>query len=435
MDIRNQSNRLAATRRGKDARRSLRGSMSIQILIILVPVFFGFMGFAVDLGRLYLVRGELKAAADSMALAAAQKLIGTDASVVDASALARVTVNNATGFGNRYDFGGLDIGITNGNLNSDVPDPTYYSTAVDALGASSSEASGATAKYARVTITADAPLTFWSFLSLGQTRKTSIAAQSVAGVSAPLCTACGIEPIAIAALDATDTVDFGFTVQNRYTLGYQCAGPPTPGVLGSSVSRIQYLLLDRLDADATLFPDESSQLYRIGAQGLPPNPTAAKACVSVNAAELVWATAVPLNCNLNRPPNGASNFLCGLASRFDAATVPTACANVVDADTIIGAEIADTDLNDLDDYTTYAGNGRRIITIPIVDALSGTGTMTVLGFRQFLVEPNPNDVTLNPSDVNARFAALYIGSVVPVRQGQFSGCQITNGPGKVVLHQ
>jgi hypothetical protein len=61
--------------------------------------------------------------------------------------------------------------------------------------------------------------------------------------------------------------------------------------------------------------------------------------------------------------------------------------------------------------------------------------MTVLGFRQFFIEPFPNDVTLNPSDVNARFAALYIGSVMPVRQGAFSGCQITNGPGKVVLHQ
>ncbi|MEO8126841.1 MAG: pilus assembly protein TadG-related protein [Bryobacteraceae bacterium] len=412
--------------------------MSLQIVIILVPVLFGFMGFAIDLGRLYLVRGELKAAADSMALAAAQKLTGTDASVLNASTAARLTINNSGGFGNRYDFGGLNIGETNGNLNSEVPDPTYFETVVDAVGgtgASGSEASGATAKYARVSITADAPLTFWSFLSLGQARKTPIAAQAVAGVSAPLCTACGIEPIAIAALDATDTVNFGLTPQTRYTLGYQCAGAPTPGAIGSSVQRIQFLLLDRLDADATLFPDESSQLYRIGAQGLPPSVTAAKACVSVDAAELVWATAVPLNCNLNRPPNAASNFLCGLAARFDSSTVPTACANVVDADTILSAQIPDTDITDLDDYTAYAGNGRRVITIPIVDALSGTNTMTILGFRQFLVEPNPNDVTLNPSDVNARFAALYIGNPVPVKQGSFSGCQITNGPGKVVLHQ
>jgi Flp pilus assembly protein TadG len=410
--------------------------MSVQIVIILVPVFFGFMGFAIDLGRLYLVRGELKAAADSMALAAAQKLAGTDISVIDATVSARLTLNNSTGFGNRYDFGGLNIGETNGNLTSDVPDPAYYETVVDAkAGSGASEASGSTAKYARVTITADAPLTFWSFLSLGQSRKTPIAAQAVAGMSAPLCTACGIEPIAVGAIDATDTVNFGFALQTRYTLGYQCTGAPTPGILGSSTQRIQYLLIDRLDTDTTLFPDETSQLYRIGAQGLPPSITAAKACVSVNAAEIVWATAVPLTCNQNRPPNPASNFLCGLATRFDSTTVPTACANVAEVDTMITAEIADTDITDLDDYAAYIGNGRRVITIPIVDAISGTGTMTVLGFRQFLVEPNPNDVTVNPTDSNGRFAALYIGSVVPVRQGTFSGCQITNGPGKVVLHQ
>ena len=33
--------------------------MSIQLAVILVPVVFGLMGFALDLGRLYLVRGEL----------------------------------------------------------------------------------------------------------------------------------------------------------------------------------------------------------------------------------------------------------------------------------------------------------------------------------------------------------------------------------------
>ena len=51
-----------------------RGATTIQLLVILVPVLFGFIGFAVDLGQLYLVRGELKVAANSMALAAAQKL-------------------------------------------------------------------------------------------------------------------------------------------------------------------------------------------------------------------------------------------------------------------------------------------------------------------------------------------------------------------------
>ncbi len=57
--------------------------------------------------------------------------------------------------------------------------------------------------------------------------------------------------------------------------------------------------------------------------------------------------------------------------------------------------------------------------------------MTVIGFRQFLL----NWRVINPADLNGRFLAIYIGSVAPVKQGRFDGCQQTAGPGKVVLHQ
>ncbi len=95
----------------------------------------------------------------------------------------------------------------------------------------------------------------------------------------------------------------------------------------------------------------------------------------------------------------------------------------------------DTDITDLDDYTQYTGNGRRIITVPIVDTLSAAGTMIVLGFRQFLIEPSQGATDITPNDTYGRFVGLYIGSVVPLRQGHLSGCQQTAGPGKVVLHQ
>ena len=51
--------------------------MSLQMLVILVPVIFGMMGFALDLGQLYLIRGELNQAAIAMAVAAAAQLNGT----------------------------------------------------------------------------------------------------------------------------------------------------------------------------------------------------------------------------------------------------------------------------------------------------------------------------------------------------------------------
>src|SRR5262249_12835109 len=95
----------------------------------------------------------------------------------------------------------------------------------------------------------------------------------------------------------------------------------------------------------------------------------------------------------------------------------------------------DTDPNNYDEYADYTGNGRRIITIPIVDQLSPTGAMTVLGFRQFLLIPSQGAFNLNPADVFGRFVAMYIGSVAPLKQGRFDGCQLSSGPGKVVLHQ
>ena len=67
--------------------------------------------------------------------------------------------------------------------------------------------------------------------------------------------------------------------------------------------------------------------------------------------------------------------------------------------------------------------------------------MTVLGFRQFLLTPNPDGTFINPTDANGRFAALYIGNPAPVQSGWFdtryaNSCPVGSfsGPGKVVLH-
>ena len=421
--------------------------MSVQFLVILVPVVLALMGFAVDLGQLYLIKGELQAAANAAALAAGQKLIGTDASTTSASDAMRLTLENTTGFGNKYNFGALPLGETTGFLSSEVPDPGFFETASDATAGdqgAGTEVSGSSARYARVTITADAPLTFWSFLPLAQERKTSVRVQAVAGMSAPLCVACAIEPLAIAALDASDTVDFGFTRGIRYTLGYQCNGGQQPAPLANTAQRIPYLILNKLDDSSTLFPDENQQLYRIGAGGLIPSATnSALACVSMNPdqAETMWVTAAPQAC---ANPNGqgqvasqVTSMACGLASRFDASAAAAACPNITDVDTIVSAFQADTDINDLDDYAAYVGNGRRVITVPVVQALSTTDAMIVLGFRQFLIEPNQDSVNINPADNNARFGALYIGAPMPLKQGRMDGCPVPQqaGPGKVVLHQ
>jgi hypothetical protein len=370
-----------------------------------------------------------------MALAAAQRLIGTDASLDQAAAGARLAIENTGGFANRYDFGQIVVGEGSGRLASPMPEVIFYDTLAAANGTGGgNEGSSGSARHARVEFTADAPLIFWGFLSLAQERKTSIAARAVAGISSPLCTACGIEPIAIAPISADDTTDFGFTPDTQYTFGFFCNGAPQPSGLAGAPQRIQYLLLDRYNDEASIFADEGSQLYRAGAGGLPPSTDPARSCFNVSGVETQWVSAAPALCSTNTVAPSVRQFLCGMASRFEA-TIPSGCDTIADVDSIASAYRADTDINLLEAWSAYTGNVRRVITVPIVDVLTPGSNMNVLGFRQFVVQPNLNAANISPNDNNGRFSATYIGSRVPLRGGSFGGCSVTGGPGKVVLHE
>src|SRR5205085_12436652 len=101
---------------------------------------------------------------------------------------------------------------------------------------------------------------------------------------------------AIAALDVNDAADFGFVPDTKYTLGYSCNGVPTPGGLAGAPQRLPYVLLNRLNTNTTVFTNDNSQLFRIGAGGLPGNTDSTQACVAINTAETIWATATPSAC-------------------------------------------------------------------------------------------------------------------------------------------
>lgn len=416
---------------------SERGGTAISVLVVLVPVLFGMIGFAVDLGMMYSVRSDLKAAAGSMALAAASQLMGTEASTSAATLASQQIIETSTGFGNKYYFSGYAIGQQTGTLTSTVNDPGFYASLADALGSASqsgSEVGGSLAKHVRITLTGQTRLLFWGFLPIINGQNINVAATAVAGISAPLCQACGIEPFAIAALDSSEPVDFGYVLGTKYSLTYLCNGAPNPGVLPGAVQRVPYVLLNRQDLNTTVFADDTTQTYRAGAAGLPGNTSSGQACFRISNPELIWPTALANACNANRVASPVTGGLCGLSTRFDANT-PDACTSIPDIGTLSTAYQPDTDISDYDTYADYTGNGRRIVTLPIVDQVSGTVEMNVLGFRQFLLIPAQGGSNIVASDAFGRFAAMYIGSVAPVKQGRFDGCQITNGPGKVVLHQ
>ena len=422
--------------------KNKRGSLSIQFLVVMVPVVLGMMGFAVDLGRIYLVRGELNQAASAMALAAAAQLNGTSGATDAATLAAQMTLDNSLGDANKFNFGSAVVGQDGALLNSLVQEPAYFDNLVAAnaaLGQTGvvSGADGTTARHVTMNLTADAPLVFWSLLSLGQSRKTSLAAAAVAGISAPVCTACGIDPYAIAAINVDDTVDFGFTAGTIYTLGYQCTGAAPALLPGTTAPRVPYLIIDRFNTGSTF--QEDQQLFRTGAQGLLPTTTPALSCSIVGSTENIWATAAPGACAA-ATTTSVRNAMCGLSARFTDPTQFANCATITDIATISTAYTADTDIVSETDYTAYTGTHQRLLTLPIVDALSTGGNMVVLGFRQFLLQPTTGFATAssnNPADVNSRFAAMYLGAVAPVKQGSIGpACGIiTHGPGKVVLHQ
>ena len=425
--------------------------MSLQLLVILVPVILGMLGFAYDLGRLYLVRGELTDAANAMALAGAQQLIGTTASLDNATAAAQLTLDDSTGHSNKYNFGSLVVGQGTAFLSSEVQDSQFFTTAAAATGTDSTsvdQADGTTARHIQVNVTADAPLLFWSLLSVGQSRKTSIAARAVAGISAPVCTACSIQNIAIAALSTDDTTDFGYTVGTQYTLGFSCTRSPGPGQTTptgfSGTTLVPYVLADRDKASSL---DGPQNLYKIGADGLIASTSRTQSCLTVGDTATLWqdpdtqAYLTPQSCSNIQAPAGVIEMLCGMNTRLDTA-IPDLCStDVAETDTLAANYSPDTDVATYDDYTQYTGNVRRILTVAIVDTLAATSdaTMTILGFRQFLINPNA-DGLIPYNDQWGRVPVLYIGSVVPVRQGYVgdrfqTGCTGISGPGKVVLHQ
>jgi hypothetical protein len=181
--------------------------------------------------------------------------------------------------------------------------------------------------------------------------------------------------------------------------------------------------------------------------GLTQNANTPLACFNMGDLEQLWANGAPPAC-----ARGTNQYiqamLCGIYSRLDNANTPAACTTAVtDFGSLSASYLPDTDVvpAEIPPYAAYTGNGRAIITVAIVGALgaSTADPMQVLGFRQFLVVPNPDGTFFDPSDANGRIPVVYIGNPAPVQQGWFDtryaggSCPVGgfSGPGKVVLHQ
>jgi hypothetical protein len=293
-------------------------------------------------------------------------------------------------------------------------------------------------------VTAQSPLLFFPFLNRSASRPT-IAASAVAGISAAICSACGIDALAVADQSmGEDSVNFGYVPGNYYTLflvrTQRTAGAVTPGPLTGTTTSVAYAILNHVpNGPADL--DVDGSLFELGAGGL---STAAglttPANVAINTTEAAYV--------IDGTNVVGQDLLCGLNVRFGVSPSDTTCTNLPAGQTFTDISLlysADTDVGagtfaageGLEDYASeYDGNLRRILTVAVVDAAD---SLNVLNFRQFLIEASPvaGPVTagLNTALVTGAFRAQYIGAPVPLRCGGIGGmCLVSSGAGRTVLH-
>jgi hypothetical protein len=405
----------------------------------------GLLVMATDLGRFYLIQGELQTAADAAALAAATRLIGTVNAREKAVDQVTASFDTTTGNDNRFNLRMNQIG-TGGSDLATTTAVDYFSTLLDAQANANGGQSGGIdwstgfyPKYVRVQVTAQSPILFVPLLNRSATRP-SIAAAAIAGVSGPICSACGIDAIAVTdPSGGADNVNYGFVPGGFYTLflvrTQRTAGAIAPAPLAGTTAAVPFAILNhspRGPADL----DVDGSLFEFGAGGLAPN-TGSSVTISMNDAAF----------SIDGTNTVGQDILCGLNVRFAVDPSLNNCANIdggqfvslsaaygADADGGAGTYAAGDGLQDY--ATEYDGNLRRILTVAVVDAAD---SLTVLNFRQFLIEMSPTSATisqgLNTTLATGAFRAQYIGTPVPLRCGNVGGfCQVTSGIGRTVLH-
>jgi hypothetical protein len=425
-----------------------RGQATVWVMVLLTGMILGCAAMAVDLGRMYTIQGEIKTIADASAMAAATRMIGTTNSTINALVTGLAPLDPTTGNDNRFNLhansiiGSTDLAVT---FNQD-----YYNLLADAQSGSNGGQIGGLAHYVRVDVNVESPAIFLVFLSPTLTSLPQVHASAIAGIGGPLCSVSGSDDIAVTAADSSDTQNYGFVPGGYYTMYLTCSQEAvaaaacivavrTLPLLTGTTATLEYTILNHTaNGTATDIP---GTLFEIGAT--PDNP-AGNSTAGTTGTIAVGATDAPMA--IQTPGTAAvaagRDFLCGMNVRFGDPVDPTTnvCNNITNVATLAAAYPADADTapaaGTLQDYQNdYQGNGRRVITVAVVDAAA---TLNVLNFRQFLIEADssgPGLIVTGAQATRGEMRAQYIGTPVPVRLGSTAGsCGITTGVGRLVLY-
>jgi hypothetical protein len=184
---------LSNTRRACHRRSRDLGALSV-FAGISIAVLIGFVGLAVDLGRAFVIHGEIQAASDSCALAAAAELNGAPDSALRARSVGRYFANR-----NTYEFqqSPVVIPLDGVTFSPTLNDTSSYRTA--------DQVSGASMRYVRCTASATGVIP--SLLGAIGIDALNMTASAVASTF-PAQTTCSL-PMAIRG--STGSINFGFT--------------------------------------------------------------------------------------------------------------------------------------------------------------------------------------------------------------------------------
>jgi hypothetical protein len=377
-------------------------------------------------------------------------LVGTNNEQEQADGQITASFDNTTGNDNRFNLRMNQICSGCGSQLAVTTTQDYFSTLADAQSNANGGQTGGIdwgtgfyPKYVRVQITAEAPAVFAPLLTRASTRP-QVAVAAIAGVSAPICSACGIEGFAVVDQSGSmDPLNYGFVPGGFYTLflvaTQRTGGAAMPLPLAGTTTSAPYVVLSHVPGGPPEL-DVDGSLFEFGATGLASGAgLTIPGVVTIDNPETAYV--------VQGTTSAGQDILCGLNARFDVDPGQNNCANLgggqfpsldplFTADTDVGALTYAAGAGLQDFATEYSGNLRRIVTVAIVDAAD---SLTVLNFRQFLIEMSPVSPTvmqgLNTALATGAFRAQYIGAPVPLRCGGAGGlCRVSLGVGRTVLH-
>jgi hypothetical protein len=309
------------------------------------------VGLGIDVGRLYVARNELQVYTDEAAIAAAFELDGTAAGLMRSRNVAAAGPGNGS-TPNRWNFGTSMVGGVTTAFAA-MPSGPFDSNPSTAAGL----------RFIRVSASANVTLYFLPLVP-GIGGSQSAAVSSVAGQNTRSSLGEGLAPFSPTAHNVSDA-NFGFTAGLLYTLRWAPGGQRNkPG--GSCSGDVGW---DPGGADERGYID-------VG-QGT--GSSALRATVVNNSFFLPtpFQAGTPITMY-----SGQDSVTSSMQTRFDQ-----------DAD--VSAPT----------FTTYTGNGRRLLTVAVND---GAASPKVVGFAAFFLQPVPCG-TKNTTPC----CAEYVGAAVP----------------------